>query len=322
MRVTDPTPPPRADVIEERLAPKPLRSAYLVLAHRAPRQVLRLIDRLDGPGAHVFVHASRNAEPGFFEHIQDAVAARTQVSLVERQVVRWGRAGLAKAVLAAIHQACIDNIRLDFLTILSGQDYPVRGRVHIESTLSEHVDYTLMEARKVPDEIWGAGGKERYSVRHVTLAGREIRYPPFTRREDWLGRSSRLLVRPRELPHGLQPYGGSSWISFTSDAVGFLNEFARTAKGRQVLRFFNSVLHPEEMLFQTILMNSELSNRVHTRNYRYIDWSVEPKHPKVLSMNDYEKLLTSGAFLARKFDEVESPAIMDALDAVGSAVQP
>lgn len=122
------------------------------------------------------------------------------------------------------------------------------------------------------------------------------------------------------MPLGLVPYGGSSWISFTKEAVEYIREFARANTGLKVIEFFRTVLHPEEMLFQTILMNSELAKHVHGCNYRYIDWSVEPKHPAVLNLDDYERIVSSGAFIARKFDETVSSEIMDALDRTSSAL--
>ncbi|HZW98866.1 MAG TPA: beta-1,6-N-acetylglucosaminyltransferase [Trueperaceae bacterium] len=293
-----------------------LRSAYMILAHKLPNQVLRLIDRLDGPGAHFFVHISKNADPGFYESISRDVARRSNVSLVERQWVHWGHFGLAKALFAAIEMAVQDGVRLDYLTVLSGQDYPVGGRRLIEETLGKHRGNTLMEVRRIPSEIWGQGGLERFRIHHLRLAGREVRFPPFSRRDDWLGQAARTMGGIRSMPNGMEPYGGSSWVSLTYEAVEYLFEFSRSPFGRRTLRFFSTVLHPEEMVCQTILMNSELSDRVYSRNFRYIDWTSHPKHPQVLTVQDYDRIVESGAFLARKFDETVCTAIMDALDQV------
>jgi hypothetical protein len=80
------------------------------------------------------------------------------------------------------------------------------------------------------------------------------------------------------------------------------------------VRFFRHVLIPDELFFQTIVMNSPLRDSVENENLRYLDWSREPA-PAVLLESDLPALVSSHKLFARKFDERIDSTILDLLDA-------
>jgi Core-2/I-Branching enzyme len=79
------------------------------------------------------------------------------------------------------------------------------------------------------------------------------------------------------------------------------------------VRFFEHVFVPDELFFQTLVLNSPHRDSVVDANLRYIDWSTTPG-PKVLRTDDLEALLGSGMLFARKFDETVDAEILDLLD--------
>ena len=78
--------------------------------------------------------------------------------------------------------------------------------------------------------------------------------------------------------------------------------------------FFEHVLHPDEIFFQTILMNSDLRHTVVNDHLRYVDWTASPGHPAILTAADFGALIDSGKLLARKFDDDVDLTILDDLD--------
>jgi hypothetical protein len=50
-------------------------------------------------------------------------------------------------------------------------------------------------------------------------------------------------------------------------------------------------------------------------NLRYIDWSLGGASPKILKIEDTEKIGQSGKFFARKFDTDIDSEILDWIDA-------
>ena len=81
----------------------------------------------------------------------------------------------------------------------------------------------------------------------------------------------------------------------------------------QVVRFFRHVFVPDEIFFQTILMNSPLHDEIENDNLRYVEWSREPA-PAVLGVDDLDAMLSSGKLFARKFDPTVDDAVLAELD--------
>ncbi len=80
------------------------------------------------------------------------------------------------------------------------------------------------------------------------------------------------------------------------------------------------MLFPTEHFFQTIVGNSPFCDRIaHAdpsgalKGVHYVDWERGP--PKILGVEDFERLLASPALFARKFDMTEDSAILDMIDA-------
>lgn len=56
----------------------------------------------------------------------------------------------------------------------------------------------------------------------------------------------------------------------------------------------------EEFFFQNILLHSEWKKKVINNNLVYDDWSPERERPAILNETDYDSILASGCFFARK----------------------
>ena len=74
---------------------------------------------------------------------------------------------------------------------------------------------------------------------------------------------------------------------------------------KKYIEFFKNSIYPDEMFFQTIIMNSKYSKSIVNNNLRYIDWSEKKASPKTLQYNDIDKALKSKSYFARKIDSVQ-----------------
>jgi hypothetical protein len=82
---------------------------------------------------------------------------------------------------------------------------------------------------------------------------------------------SGVMPRRRFLP-GLRPYGGSSYWCLSGDAVSFVHRYV--ADHPEFVSFFRRVFIPDELFFQTILVNSELKNQIVNDDLRYMRWTA------------------------------------------------
>ena len=72
----------------------------------------------------------------------------------------------------------------------------------------------------------------------------------------------------------------------------------------------------DELIFQTILLNSEFKDSIVNDHLRYIKFLKGDSRPQTLTIKDADILVTSGKFYARKFDPSKDTAILDYLDQI------
>lgn len=268
--------------------------AYVVLAHKNPAQVARLVRRLATERSRFLVHVDGRADAVETE-ARRLLADHPGVDLVQpRRRCYWGGFGMVRATLDALEELVAHEAPFDHVVLLSGQDYPLRPAGEIERFLADNAERTFMTAERLPNE-WPGGGLPRIERWHlVSPLVLHLRLP-------WR----------RRVPGGLAPYGGGAWMCLARPAAQYVVEFVR--RRPDVVRFFEHALHPDELLFQTILMNSTLADTVVNDHLRYIDWSTDPG-PATLRSVDFEKMIESERLFARKFDVTVDSGILDLLD--------
>jgi hypothetical protein len=274
--------------------------AYLILAHKNLAQVVRLIDRLAGEQARFVLHV--DARTDIADHRAELRARPRVLLLDESRATPWGSFELVRATLDVMAAALDADGDVRRLTLLSGQDYPIKPRDRIEGfLLGERRDTSFIEHFPLPRREWGTrGGMERIEDWHVELGGRRRSL-----------RNSRVGIR-RSLPGRLKPYQGGQYWSMTRSCA---EHVLRSVDERPSLaRFFRHAGVPDELFFQTIVMNSQLAAKVVNSDLRYERWDEGKDHPAVLTTADLPALRASPALFAKKFDTSVDERVLDRVD--------
>ncbi len=210
----------------------------------------------------------------------------------------WGSFKLVQATLDAMRH--FRETDYDYFINLSGQCYPLRPVEEIKQRLVAARGKALMEHEPFPRPRWS---DERGGFRRVD----HFWFKPFRTLNMW------SLPRLGRVPLGMQPYGGSQWFCLPKKHVERILDILD--EHPEVVRFYQHSFIPDEMFFQTILMNSELRDEVINDNKRFTDWSKKcVPTPAILLSEDLTRLERSGMFFARKFDPDIDPRILDLLD--------
>jgi hypothetical protein len=284
-----------------------VKVAYLIRAHHAPTLLERLVRRLAGPEAGVFVHISRTAEDAVYEEMVARLSDVENVEWLPRRTCRYGGFSLVEATLAgleAIHAAGAPGHTL----LLSGQDYPLRARAEIETFLERSGEQSFVHHFRLPSDDWRNedGGLDR--IRYVHFERARVR--------------TRLLRLPavrRRFPPGFDPYGGSAFWALSAPALEYVHRLV--GENQSFVQFFRHVLIPDEIFFQTILLNSPLRDSIVNEQLHYVDWSGGGAHPATLRAGDVDRALASGKLFARKFDPGDTETL-DLLDRAAPAAEP
>ena len=92
-------------------------------------------------------------------------------------------------------------------------------------------------------------------------------------------------------------YKASNWASFTEEAVRML-----ITKKDFVFKVFKFSFCGDEFFAPTILMNSPLKEKIINYDH-YLKLEMGEANPRVLTIDDSDKLIGSGYLFARKFSD-------------------
>lgn len=282
-----------------------MRICYVILAHTLPHQVVRLVERLQSPSALFLVHIDAKATGDVVDPIMLSLERMANVRFLRRYVCHWGEFGLVAASLEGIRTIVEERLPCDQAVLLSGQDFPIKSNDEIADVLGRAGDWSHLGWFPLPYDGWVHGGLNRIDRWHVRGGDRRVELPPAAV-ADRFGRPRR-----RFLP-GLQPYGGPMHWSLSAEALTYVHAYVRQHPA--FVRFFRRTLIPDELFFQTLLMNSPLAERVINEELHHIEWSQGADHPDVLTVEHFPALQRSDALFARKFDSGADADVLDMIE--------
>ena len=82
----------------------------------------------------------------------------------------------------------------------------------------------------------------------------------------------------------------------------------------EFVSFFRRVFIPDELFFQTLLVNSELRNRIVNDDLRYTRWTATGSGPEVLGVDDFDRLRDTECLFARKFDQGVDGRVLELIE--------
>ena len=278
------------------------RIAYIISAYKLPEQVVRLVCRLQTDTSSFFLHIDKKSDNSVVQYVSEHLRSQPNVYLLKRHTCYWGGFGHVAATLEGIRMLPEVGVKFDYLVVLTGQDYPIKSANYIGSFLSEHQGELFMESFPLPHHEWENDGMDRVRRWHLRVFQRHFWFPP---------PGSRMPLRVP--PQGMRLFGGSSYWCITRECVEYISQFL--GSHRDFVRFFKYVDVPDELFFQTIVMNSSFREAVIKDNLTYIDWKDSTAgSPALLTSADFPSLASSHKLFARKFDATTDLAILDMID--------
>ncbi len=278
-----------------------MKVANIIIAHKNPAQLLRLINQYDASQFHNFIHIDAKCDITLFEKIVKHPA----VTLLEpRRDVVWAGFGTVAVTLDGFRAARRNAGQYFYINIMSGMDFPVRPTSEFFEYLKDRYQNGPAEFFEIVELTDWPGSFNRFERYHLTDWTIKGRY--FTERI-----INSILPRRKFYGGRFVPYGRSAWFTASDRFADYTLKFIQENPG--YVRFLKTCWNPDEFTFTTLIMNSPFRDNI--SNYlRYIDWSEGKAHPKLLRTADADKLLNSGAFIARKFDESADTEILTRLE--------
>jgi len=287
-----------------------MKKAYIILIHKNPEQVCRLIQKLDDANSTFFVHLDKKAVSEDFEEVFNQ---GQHVKRVESVSTNWGEYSLVKATLNCLTAVQNSKVPFDRVILLSGQDYPIKSNAEIDTYLSSSPHRVFIEHFSIPNhEKWQPNGG-LYRVDKY-FRGLLIHQKYTAKALNFLALVSPLFGR--KMPAGMEPYAGSGWWVMDMYAVEFILTYI--LNNPSYANFHRHTFAPDEVFFQMLLLNANddrLRQSIVSDNLRFIKWKDKrAAHPEVIGREDLSAMMQSKALFARKFDLDKDAEIFDLID--------
>jgi hypothetical protein len=276
-----------------------VKKAYIILVHNKPDQLLLLLNALNDSESTFYIHIDVNSQIDFSQALKGFTG---KYELTKREDGKWGGIGIVKATINGLSAISASGKQYDYISLISGQDYPIKSNEFINEQLASNPDRNYIEYFSLPYKGWTNGGIDRVTNYYIGKR-RDISLM----KNYLLAYANKVVEKTRlfqrHFPTDLQLFGGSQWWTINMDTAKYILSFLNERP--EYLRFHKYSLLPDEMFFQTIVLNGDdkMKASVVNNNKRYIDWS-KPKgpYPAILTMDDLPALMKSESLFARKFD--------------------
>jgi hypothetical protein len=319
---------------------------YIVLAHKSPAQLSRMVHRLDCPEAHFYINIDAPVELPPFQAVLADNPRCTFFTGAQRLNTMWGHVNAVKAALVGIAQILADG-RTGYTILLSGQDYPIKSNNYIQQFYKDNYGTNFIECFPLPvtpqtepsihgglaRESWihpeygSNGGMNRlnnYTFFLSTKREDNVSIPPIFSGSFWTLRHIRYalgllrrqpdsfpyLFAKRRLPSGVRPHAGSQWWAVPHETAVFLDRYVKEEP--EFLKFNDFTLLSDEIFFQTVVANN-FTNIAPPVTYVNFGRPTGP-WPATFVAADLAELAASPCLYARKFDIEQDSLIFDGLD--------
>jgi hypothetical protein len=280
-----------------------MRVAHIILTHKNPVQLARLIKTMQHPQFDFYIHADTKIR---IDDLKD-IEQMPNVKLIKNRIeCNWGGFTLLKAIFNSLSEVLSSGIDYGFINLLSAQDYPITTPQKIYEFLLEKKGKNFISFDESHNSEWWKNASNRYEKYHFTDLKIKGKF--------FLERILNMFMPSRKFPEYSTLYGGnkSTWWTISTDCAIYLCEkFYENTKLHKFLQFCWGT---DEFVIPTFIMNSHFKDHVVNDNLRYIDWSEGKASPKLFDLSDFEKISSSNMLFARKFDSVHNEAILDKID--------
>ena len=276
-----------------------MRLSHLILAHINPSQLKRLISAISNVNADIYIHVDKKANLNEFISLS---SIPNVFFIKQRCKITWGAFSMVEATLSSMQQILDTNIPYSHINLLSGQDYPLKNSQYITDFFIANQGVSYMKYLCLTEQWKEALPRlKKYDFSNYNF--------PFKYRLEFFVNK---IFPNKKIPAQLRPYGLSQWLSITPLHAKYVIEYLKINK--KVKKFFFFTWGADEIIFQTILLNSLHRDEIVNNYLRFIKFKMGAYRPDVLNIKDVEQILKSNKFYARKFDEHLNVEVLDYID--------
>lgn len=280
-----------------------MRVAHIIIAHKNPLQLERLIRKMQHDNFDFYIHIDKKVNIDSFIFLKQLKG----VSFISNRIeCNWGGHSTFKAMVSSLDEVLKNKISYNFYNLLSAQDYPLRRNEEFYEFLKVHPWNSFIHYEPEEESDWWKTAVKRYQKYHLTDYKFVGRY--------FVEMALNNLLPIRKFPMPMKLYGGrkASWWTLNHECASYLSNFLK--RKNKLDNFLKFCWGTDEFVIPTILLNSPLKNQIVNDNLRYIYFPEGKANPRTLVLEDLPLMVDSNMFFARKFELPMSAHVMAEID--------
>jgi hypothetical protein len=231
-----------------------MEKIYLILAHKAPAQLKRQIEALQDEKVTFYIHIDLKSDLNEFKNLE---RIPNLILIKERVDCIWGDFSTTIAILHLIKNV-IKNHGNGFCILMSGNDYPIKSKIAINSFLIENKDKIFISL--IDAEIAWVDFNIRIYKYRINLSSKRydalLLKPGFrlgTLMHYISGRIVftdlfKILFKKRKLSINMKFYGGSTWWAMNLNDLLKIYDFIQSNE-KELFSFFKYSHSADEFFF-------------------------------------------------------------------------
>lgn len=285
------------------------KHAYLIMAHNEPYILERLVKLLDDKRNDLYIHIDKKNKNIDKVKINSFVK-KSKVYFTKSLDVRWGSSRQIDCELLLLEEATSRG-NYGYYHLLSGVDFPLKTQDEIHSFFEKNngkefvcfCDFSSIRSGVI-DRIkyYHLFTNNLRSSKKINLS--QKLHSLFLKIQKLL-KFNRIKEKENSFKYG------ANWFSITDDLARYVLENKKYIK-----KTFRYTLCADELFLQTLVFNSKFYDKLYLKAddgysqiMRYVDW--KRGNPYTFKLEDYDELMKSGMFFARKFSTSTDKLIID-----------
>lgn len=284
------------------------KHAFLIGAYQNPEYLEHLVSSLKGERSLIYIHINSQYLSNFQSFIQK-YQKDDSVKIIHTRKIKWGGVDFLYSITDLMSLA-LQNKECVYFHMLTGQDILLRPLSEFYDFFDRHeqeefIEYGPDVINERCQEFLVGFNRSRFYHLFDYLDFRGNKYHRLI--EKIFVKTQQLMGIRRKWPFP-NYYKGLTWFSLTRGAVEEITSFIKN--NRKIVEY---TFAPDEVIFQSILINSQKKYKIVNNNLRFIQWDEKEVcgSPDVLAEKHFQDIIKSDCFFARKIEPYRSKELIN-----------
>ena len=286
------------------------KQAYLIMAHNDFTVLEKELKLLDNENNDIYLHIDKKVKNFDFDYFKNLIK-KSNLYFTKRLDVRWGSFKQIECEYLLFKTASVNNY--SYYHLLSGIDMPLKSQIEIYEFFKENKEKEFVCFDNHKNVSISALERVKYYHFFTSLARSKNKLlRKFFQKFHFHSLKIQKKLKVNRLKKVNYEFRkGANWVSVTNEFVKYL-----LSKEKEVKKIFKYSYCADELFVQTIIYNSKFYQNVYSKKNddylgikRFIDW--QRGEPYTFTIEDYDLLMNSNCFWARKFSSQKDKEIID-----------